>query len=345
MKCITCGINEAIIHGQCEGCFREHLQLTTTGALDVTICPKCGAFKIGNMWSRGKIENALFKKISSHLAINDTNVSATILKDSIALQRLENRITFHTELKTEGNSFGEMDGEIPAKILMNSCLTCNKITGSYYEAIIQLRTLTAEYTPVVNAVLDDISAILEKMDRGDNDSFVSKIEPVRGGVDIYLGKKNDGIKLSKFIHDHYFSNTTTTKKLAGRRNGENFYRYTYLVRLFNLDPGTVLSNKEKSFILERVRSNALTVIDPTNEKRYDILQNDFNNGAYTYSSESVENRKFFVVSAQEKESLIMDQENFQVITVKGHFEGEILGFNYNGRIIVANSDSFASSKQ
>lgn len=337
MKCITCDSSEAVIHGQCQNCFTDHIQITTNSSLEVTICPKCGAFKIGNSWSRGKIERPISKKISSHILLNDPNVSTRILSDSIQLQRLENRITFSTELLTGGEKISDKEAEIPARILLNSCPTCNKITGSYYEAIIQLRTLTSESTSIVNKVLGEITPILEKLHTSENDSFVSSIKPVKGGIDIYLGKKNDGIKVSKYIHDHYFSDTTTTKKLAGRREGSDFYRHTFLVRLFNLEPGAVLWDKDRAYILEKVRANALTVIDSGSERRRDILQNDFIAGSYSHTEETAESRNFLVVSTTDNESMVMDKENFQVITLKGHFEGEIRAFKYRGKVIVANS--------
>lgn len=335
MKCIVCDNNEAVIHGQCEECFKGHVQVTTSGSIDVTICPKCNAFKIGNTWSRGKIERPLIKKINSKLSTNEPNVSAHVLGKDVELKRLENRITFSVEIETEGHKIQGKEHEIPAKILLNSCLTCNKITGSYYESIIQLRTLTAEYTPVIDSVLKDISGMLQNMHNSDNESFVSKIEPVKGGVDVYLGKKNDGIRVSKYIHDHFYSDTTRTRKLAGRREGEDFYRHTFLVRLFNLKPGAVIWSKDKGYILEKVSANALTVIDPVTERRHDILQNDFNAGGYTFSEENVEAKELIVVSTQNNETMAMDQENFQVSTLKGTYEGMVTVFSFKGKYIVA----------
>lgn len=335
MKCIVCDSREAVIHGQCESCFSGHIQVTTSGSVDVTICPKCNAFKIGNSWSRGKLEKPLIKKINGNLATNNPNVSAHVFGNTVELKRIEGKIEFPVELETEGHKIRGGEHDIPAKILLNSCPTCNKITGSYYEAIIQLRTLTAEYSPVLSTILDEISGMLDNMHKSDNESFVSKIEPVKGGIDIYLGKKNDGIKLSKYIHDHYFSDTTRTKKLAGRREGEDFYRHTFLVRVFNLEPGTLIWTKEKTYILEKVKANALTVIDPNNERRHDILQNDFNSGAYSFSEETLETKNFIVVSTENSESMVMDQDNFQVLTVKGSYNGEVKAFNYNGKYIVS----------
>lgn len=336
MKCITCDSEDAVVHGQCVHCFTEHLQIGTTGSVDVTICPKCTSFKIGNTWSRGKFEKPLAKKIGERLTFNDPGVQTEVDPASVELKRLEGKITFTASLEMDGSRITSVSHDIPARILLNSCPTCNKITGSYYESIIQLRTLTAEFSPVIEKVLQEIAPMLDRLNKSDNDSFVSKIQPVRAGVDIYLGKKNDGIKISKYIHDHYFSNTTTTKKLNGRKEGEDFYRHTYLVRLFNLQPGTVIYGKERTFILEKVSANSLTVIDPRNEKRYEILQNDFNTGAYSYSNHPLEERKFIVVSREHGESTAMDQENFEVLTLKGEFDGDIKAVDYDGKLIVMN---------
>lgn len=336
MKCITCDNEEATIHGQCEHCFIEHLQVSTTGSIEVTICPKCASFKIGNSWSHGKLEKPLTKKINEHLLISDPSVIVEADSNSVELKRLEGKITFSTLLQTSDRRIPGNQQDISAKILLNSCPTCNKITGSYYESIIQLRTLTAEFSPIIEKVLKEIAPMLEKLNQSDNDSFVSKIEQVKAGVDIYLGKKNDGIKISKYIHDHYFSNTTTTKKLNGRREGEDFYRHTYLVRLFNLPPGTIIYGKTRTYILEKVSSNSLTVIEPRNEKRYEILQNDFNTGAYSYSNQPLQERKFIVVSTEKGESTAMDQINFEVLTLKGEYEGDVTAVDYDGKLIVIN---------
>ncbi len=337
MKCIVCGKREASIHGQCEECFLNHIQVTSTGSIEVTICPKCEAFKIGNNWSKGKMEQQLSRKILSHIETKDPNLELEIEKNSVVLKRIEGKIEFLFDVKTEGQKMGGYPMSVPSRILLNSCPTCNKITGSYYESIIQLRTLTAEYSPIIDKVLDNISGMLQKMHNNESDSFVSKIQPMKEGVDIYLGKKNDGIKVSKYIHDHFFSETTTTKKLAGRKEGGDFYRYTFLVRLFNLKPGTVIWGKDKTYILEKVGANALTVIDPSNEKRYDILQNDFNSGSYSYSQENVESRKYIVVSNENNESTIMDNESFALHTVKGSHHGEVRAFNYKGKYIVSST--------
>ena len=335
MKCIVCGTKEASIHGQCEDCYLKHVQVTGAGSIEVTICPKCGAFKIGNNWSKGKMEQQLSRKIAAHLESKDPNVTLEVENNSVVLKRLEGKIEFLFDIKTEGQKMGGYPMTVPSRILLNSCPTCNKISGSYYESIIQLRTLTAEYSPIIDKVLDGISGMLHKMHNNETDSFVSKIQPMKEGVDIYLGKKNDGIKVSKYIHDHYFSDTTRTKKLAGRREGGDFYRYTFLVRLFNLPPGAIIWGKDKTYILEKVGANSLTVIDPANEKRYDLLQNDFNTGSYSYSQDNVESRKFIVVSSENNESTIMDNENFAIYTVKGKYQGEVKAFNYKGKFIVS----------
>lgn len=335
MKCIVCGEREASVHGQCEECFLDHIQVASTGSIEVTLCPKCEAFKIGNTWSRGKLEQQLSKKIVTHIEARDPNVSLEVENNSVVLKRVEGKIEFLFDITTEGQKMGGYPMSVPSRILLNSCPTCNKISGSYYESIIQLRTLTAEYSQIIDIVLDEISGMLQKMHNNETDSFISKIQPLKEGVDIYLGKKNDGIKVSKYIHDHYFSETIKTKKLAGRKEGGDFYRHTFLVRLFNLKPGTIIWGKDRSYILEKVRANAITVIEPSNERRYEILQNDFNTGSYSYSQENVESRKFIVVSNENDESTIMDDKNFTLYTVKGKYQGEVSAFNYKGKYIVS----------
>jgi nonsense-mediated mRNA decay protein 3 len=339
MNCIVCDKNPAVIRGLCGECLSNHVQITTVGSVDVTMCPKCDSYKIGNSWSRGKVEDGLSRKLEEHLVRKDPKVTVRVRKDNIILRRLDSRIDFHTETQTDNVSVPGRSMSIPSKILLNSCPTCNKISGSYYESIIQLRTYTTDYSKIIDTVLANISNMLDNLDSSASDSFVSKITRVKEGVDIYLGKKTDGIKLTKYIHDHYFSETTITKKLAGRGDGGDLYRYTNLVRILNLKPGSVISHKGSALILQKINANTITVIDPITERRIDIVQNEFYNGQYTFSDEVSEIRDFIAVSSNNNETQLMDKKNFQTLTVKGTHHGEIKGFDYKGKILIFQSVS------
>lgn len=337
MKCIVCDRKEAVDHGLCPDCLAKNIQITVNGSVDVTVCPKCNSFKIGNRWYRTGMNEHLAKKISDHVSVKDKSTDVHVLADSVELKRLDGRIEFTVTTGSEETVSHPRLLSIPSKILLNSCPTCNKMTGSYYEAIIQLRTLGMEYTSVIDDAMDQIDPFLVNMESNANDSFLSKVVRLKEGLDLYLGKKNDALKISKFLHDNFFSEVKTTKKLAGRKEGEDFYRYTFLVRLLNLKPGTMIYHANKTYVLESISPNSLTIVDVDSEKRQSVQQNEFYSGSYSYSSETVPMRKFLVVSNGQGESQIMDSENFEIFTIRGKFSGEIHAFDVNGKLIAISS--------
>ena len=281
MKCIICDKNEAVDHGQCAECLSKNIQISVTGSMDVTVCPKCKSFKIGERWRSTGMNTLLAKKIAGHIHSRDRSFEISIVSDSIELSRPDGKIDFMVTV--DGGSFVSEPRSlsIQSNIIFNSCPTCNKLTGSYYEAIIQIRTLEGEYSGIVEKVMDRIDPFLVSMEDVAN-SFVSKIVRLPEGIDVYLGKKNDALKISRFIHESFFSELKVTKKLAGRRDGEDFYRYTYLVRIMSLKLGTVIRHEGLHLILESVNDNSVTVIDTRDDSRREIRQNEFYSGGYTY---------------------------------------------------------------
>ncbi len=333
MKCILCDRNEAFEHGLCKECLNRNFQINVNGSLDITICPKCDSFKIGNRWYREGMKGRLAAAIHRHIRGSSSSAALTIVSDSININRTEGRIDFSVAVDDGHLSLVTRSQSIPSKILLNSCPTCNKVTGSYYEAIIQMRTFGTNYTSIIDEAMDRIDPFIVNMESRSNDSFLSKIVRLPEGLDLYIGKKNDAIKMTRFLHENFFSEIKVTKKLAGRREGEDFYRYTYLVRLLNLSRGSVIVHDGREYLLEQISPNSLTLIDVVSERKLTVQQNDFYSGSYSDTHERAELRRYIVISKTATETELMDSLDFSRFTVKGSYEGEVMAFLYGGRII------------
>ncbi len=333
MKCILCDKNEAIEHGLCSDCLDRNFQINVNGSVDLTICPKCDSFKVGNRWYREGMKGRLAAAIRKHITGSSGSAEINVVSDSISINRPEGRIDFSVAVDNGHSSLITRSESIPSKILLNSCPICNKVTGSYYEAIIQMRTFGTNYTSIIDEAMDRIDPFIVNMESRSNDSFLSKIVRLPEGLDLYIGKKNDAIKMTRFLHENFFSEIKITKKLAGRREGEDFYRYTYLVRLLNLSRGTIIQHEGREYLLEQISPNSLTLIDAASERRFTVQQNDFYSGSYSDTQEKAELRRYIVISNTASETELMDSLNFSRFTVKGSYHGEIMAFYYGGKII------------
>ncbi len=97
------------------------------------------------------------------------------------------------------------------------CEDCSKKAGGYYEAIIQLRGEREQ----VEKYLEKIKKTISK------DSFVSKIEEIHGGYDIYVGSKDVAFN----VLTKYELKAKRSRTLAGVKEGKKIYRHTFAVRL------------------------------------------------------------------------------------------------------------------
>jgi nonsense-mediated mRNA decay protein 3 len=97
------------------------------------------------------------------------------------------------------------------------CQQCSRISGGYYEAIIQLRG-----DPL--RVLGYSEMLLKKLQKR---TFITKEEEKDGGLDLFVGNS----KVVVALMGELGIKTLITKKLVGRDQGRRLYRTTFLIRL------------------------------------------------------------------------------------------------------------------
>lgn len=331
MKCILCGEHEESFRGICENCLKERINVSAVGSVEITVCPKCGSVKIGNRWHSEGSEKALNKKLSEHVKLDDPEASFNLLEDTVEVRDFAKEVKFSISIDREGIEPFDYQMAVPMKKLLNSCPTCNKVTGSYFEATIQLRTYTTQYSPILDQIMGEVVKIMKSKNSKNAESFISSIKKLKEGIDIILGKRTDGLNISKYIQENYLSSLKVTKTLAGVRNDEDFYRFTYRVRIVDLEPGSIISEKGDTFMVSSIRKDFLTLIDLKNGNRLRVNNNDFFIRDYKVLRKEPERRRFIVVSKTNGEMQLMDKNNFSMMVFKGDSEnGEIDLCEYEG---------------
>lgn len=104
--------------------------------------------------------------------------------------------------------------DIEYKFGKQTCQRCDKISGGYYEAILQLR---GDFDRI-NNLIAKVTKYVEK-----RNGFIAKIEKVEGGKDVYL---SDKLMTNDFVHD-YELKPKRSFRLYGMKNGRKLYRNTY----------------------------------------------------------------------------------------------------------------------
>ncbi|HKJ97077.1 MAG TPA: NMD3-related protein [Thermoplasmataceae archaeon] len=332
MLCILCGSKEEYDRGICKDCIADKLSLSVNGTLDLTECPKCGSMKVGNKWYADNQQKVLAKKVNQMIGLNDPSFEKYVDSGDVMISHDGKNTFVRISLKKPDFSDIVHDVNIPTRRLRNSCLTCNKVTGSYYEAILQIRTLNSEYNSLVQYVKDEAVHIMRGLNRKDPESFISTVAKVPEGLDIYLGKRADGNRLAKHILDNYLSTMKVSKTLAGVKDGAKFYRFTYGVRLASLDRGSVISLNGSDYLVLGTGAAGLDVINTRNEKRTKISKSEFFSSDVRILEKNPRKSTFIVVSKEAGELQLMDKENYKMITMKGDTsQEEVELFNFDGK--------------
>lgn len=332
MLCILCGTNEEYDKGICKDCIADRLSLSVNGTLEMTECPKCGSIKIGKKWYPDNQQRVLTKKTLQMVSVSDPDFKVVVKPDDVMISHDGTTTFARLTLKKDGFSDIESEVNIPSRRIRNSCPTCNKVTGSYYEAILQIRTLEAEYNDLVEYVKEEAVGIMKGLNLKDPESFVSNVTRVPEGLDIYLGKRSDGNRLAKHITENYLATTKISKTLAGIRDGSRFYRVTYGVRLASLEKGSVISFDGQDYIVLATGPAGIDVLNTVDEKISRISRSDFFTSDVRVIDKNPRKTTFVVVSKEGGELQLMNKETFAIITMKGETEkDEVELFSFDGK--------------
>lgn len=314
MLCILCGKEEATEGRLCKSCLASTISLSVPEFMDITQCPKCGSVMIGKSWYRGDLIPRIAKAIKKVIVLNNPGFRLDI--SSVSEDIDNGNVKAHLKIFNGDTLLREEDIVIKLKITKNSCPTCNRVSGSYYESILQVRTFSHEVTDVIGEIEQFATKFVESAEGSSPTSFISKVVHQREGVDIFLGKRSDALKLSKIIMDRYFSNLKVSKSLAGMKEGNEIYRYTYSIRIFNLKLGSIIESRSQKFVITGIHPQTLYVLDPRNMKRSVLKRSDVFDENWKILDTSGNLKKFIVLSSGHGESEIMDSVTFKTHTVK-----------------------------
>ncbi len=203
--CPKCGRDDTkvkFIDAFCVDCYP--IRVEAPSKFGMQVCKSCGMMYLKGEWMP---YNA--KKISTYIASKCKGdfTEATYDMDNGVVKFLivkgDNRI--------EAERFVRLDKNV------TTCPRCSRISGGYFEAIIQLRGDPKKVAKSAESIMKR----LEKL------TFISKTEEKEEGIDIYAGDSKAVVGLMGELG----LRTLISKKLVGQDEGKQLYRTTFLVRL------------------------------------------------------------------------------------------------------------------
>ena len=232
MFCVECGRDGPTVEGLCVDCFRKRNPIVRPpDAIDAVVCVDCRRIETEGGWVRVDLEIAI----------------PTLLRDRVPTDPRASRVTFtHVSRAEDATNFGlavkavsrVSDVEIVEsfrtrlRVKQGLCPMCNRRRSNYFEGILQVRAeeraLTeAERGRLVSFVQD---AVGKRAAKGE-EVFVTKVEAVRGGADVYLSSNTVARTIARELADTFHGTIGSSPKLFGRKAGKDLYRVTYVVRI------------------------------------------------------------------------------------------------------------------
>jgi nonsense-mediated mRNA decay protein 3 len=229
-------------------------------------CPSCGALKQVNTWTDTHRERA---GLAPELAKAAVRFHPDVRKPSMVVKVEDNTLNRSTAtIDLKGLLYNTpVEGRCSVELIWHKeqCDRCNRISGSYYEGIVQVRAdgrLPSTFELQMSAgiaqqVEDSLQAGGERL------SFIVDMNETREGLDITVGSQHIGTLISQGIIAQLGGRFTTHPKLVGEKNGRQLYRITYSVRLPRFQKQDVVLSHGRYFEVVRVESNHLKVLDLT----------------------------------------------------------------------------------
>jgi nonsense-mediated mRNA decay protein 3 len=205
-------------------------------------CPACGSRKAGAVWQDTPAPR---EELARELAIRAVRLAPEVRDPEFRVSLWEkspNRTiaTVHVLAKLFGV---RVEDEAQVEIVWRgeTCDRCSRISGGYFEGVVQVRADGRSLTPHEGEVAARIASEIEErlQEGGARLSFISRMTGEEE-LDIVVGENAMGEEIARQITGALGGRYTVHPKLAGERDGRRVYRITYSVRLPRLQKGDVI---------------------------------------------------------------------------------------------------------
>ncbi len=242
-----------------------------------THCPSCGATKQVNTWTDTNRER---NELAPDLARSAVHFHQDVKKRSIAVAvRDLSHNRSRADLTITGILYGhpvEKSCTVELAWHKEQCDRCNRITGSYYEGIVQVRADERTPSPFELQKAAAIASQIEEslQSGGERLSFISDMTENRDGLDITVGSQHIGLLIVQGITAQLGGRYTTHPKLVGEKNGRQLFRITYLVRLPRYQRHDVVKLSRTYAEIEQVDTRHLRVFDLTEGRSRSVKEEE-----------------------------------------------------------------------
>ncbi len=300
----------------CDECYADGLDVAAlSDEIEVRVCSKCGSYVRDGGWtSHGEplpddelAVAAVKDELGVHVEAREPRVEVSVeSRDPNVL-----RLGVETVAYVRGYRV-EDERRVRVVLRRETCPTCAKRSGGYYESVVQIRAEGRDPTEEETERALEHAYEVAGRDYGDRDTFVTKTEEVRGGLDIYMSTSNAGMQIARRMTEEYGGGYDDTATLVGEKDGEELYRVTYAVSLPEFVPGDVVST-DGTALLVTDNDGILKGVDLRTGRRRSVSDADAEKELIGRVDDAEEAT---LVTVSDDEVQILDPSTYETVTVQ-----------------------------
>ena len=261
--CPRCG--KPTEEGLCPQCRAADVRLLTCRPRVMAVyCPVCESQKRGKTWSDLKVPR---EDLIAELAVSAVDIHEDAKEIRVTVRSEETGLSrTNCTIEVEATLYSVPVRETcETQILWQkeSCDRCSRISGGYYEGIVQVRATNRKINAYEREIATKIAEQIEEtlQESGDRFSFISELEESKDGVDVTVGSQHLGQELARGITGALGGRYTTHPKLVGEKDGKALYRVTYSIRLPFYQKGDVVVSHGGYFEVRDIDGRRLRAFD------------------------------------------------------------------------------------
>jgi nonsense-mediated mRNA decay protein 3 len=334
--CVQCGQRAAVHQHLCNACFAQVYPIVAERMpVKITACTSCLAIQLGSSWSpphestqtpsfMETLANAIALAIKDNWRLNYSPTIQVIQCELISFPAVPRPVEAQgsCQLKGQLDVFSpsiQEDHTFIAEFKWTTCESCQTIRTQSYQAKVQIRGLqNDEFDEFANEIAD----IVDKLEAQEvSGAFITKVEPVKGGLDLYLGSRKLALEISKHFQSVHSSTIVQTAESTGGYDLQRSrfrYRTVISVRLPLFREGDVIESQSKLFqVLQFLSSGRLRLHDLRNGRSVTAETSQFEKNPPTLIRPSAEFETFQILAFEEPDvALVQRQSDFETLYVR-----------------------------
>lgn len=283
--------------------------------MDLNICTECGQFQRHGDWVPMPMEKAV--RMAAREVLECVKEGRIAHTDAVVDPRDDYNYQVCFDCIVEIGGFEtEASASTIVRVKNTVCRICSRRTGNYYESILQIRgTGKAPDRDLMDEALARVEKLVDMAAMTDPNAFITKMEIVPGGVDVYMSLIALGRACCKDLADLYCAETDESSKLVGQtRDGLDMYRVSYLVRLPEFEVGDIIEFRKKPYMLKRVSSQGARLVALRDYREMPVKRRDM--PEIKVLAKRNEAEEAVVVSRSSGEIQVMDPSTYETLDLR-----------------------------